>query len=671
MNIRQTRKDLQVERSPLKKLTVSSGEEWEAQIFFKCLICEFPLNPDPQVQSLMDSLLQTNSAMFQSSVNQWEQEIFPCEHTLTLVQSSSLVAEKSLAKCGSCDLNSNLWLCMTCGKLGCGRKNFDGSGGNGHALHHFQMTQHPLVCKMGTITPEGTASIHCYTCDEEVQDNDLQTHMLTFGIQIQKLVKTEKTITELELEANINLTLSKAVEEGRVLTPRYGPMFTGMENLGNSCYLNSIMQTILAIPEWMSRFNDENLLKSNDPAGSFHCQMAKLAIGLASGKYSSQKWTEPIETEPGVFSQPQEYQDGVRPMMFKALVGKGHSEFSSAKQQDAFEFFQHFLSLTEKSEKITGTSEKCPNFVFEFVLRSKVKCLTCNKVRFTDLKQNSISSLVTIDPKEDGPEAIFPWEKLLNNFKSPEYVEFQCPSCNTKTTASKSYSFLTFPKVLVLLVNRFVYNDWVPKKLECGVNVPVEPFSLQGFKFQDLAEEVLPEEAEKEPPVNQFFLSQLIDMGITETQAKNALLRTGNAGVEIAASWVFENLDNPEINRPVSASKTEDPAVSMICEMGFTNAQAKYALKKCDGNAERAIDYLFNHPDEMQLDEKKAGVESDQACFQLFSVVTHLGASVHSGHYVAHLRKGEEWVLFNDGKVAATSEPPLMKGYIYFFRLID
>jgi len=31
----------------------------------------------------------------------------------------------------------------------------DGSGGNGHALAHFQSTRHPLVCKMGTITPEG------------------------------------------------------------------------------------------------------------------------------------------------------------------------------------------------------------------------------------------------------------------------------------------------------------------------------------------------------------------------------------------------------------------------------------------------------------------------------------------------------------------------------------
>ena len=46
---------------------------------------------------------------------------------------------------------------MTCGHLGCGRKNWDGSGGNNHAIDHFKNFAHPVVCMMGTITPEGTA----------------------------------------------------------------------------------------------------------------------------------------------------------------------------------------------------------------------------------------------------------------------------------------------------------------------------------------------------------------------------------------------------------------------------------------------------------------------------------------------------------------------------------
>ena len=61
------------------------------------------------------------------------------------------------AHCASCDLKENLWLCLTCGALGCGRAQYGGIGGNGHALNHYEATQHPVSVKLGTITPEGGA----------------------------------------------------------------------------------------------------------------------------------------------------------------------------------------------------------------------------------------------------------------------------------------------------------------------------------------------------------------------------------------------------------------------------------------------------------------------------------------------------------------------------------
>ena len=79
------------------------------------------------------------------------------------------IAEKSIAKCNDCELNQNLWLCLTCGNLSCGRKE---TGGNAHAIEHYNKTKHPLVVKTGTITPNGEASIYCYACDNDVKDEN-------------------------------------------------------------------------------------------------------------------------------------------------------------------------------------------------------------------------------------------------------------------------------------------------------------------------------------------------------------------------------------------------------------------------------------------------------------------------------------------------------------------
>lgn len=103
---------------------------------------------EPQVQSLIN----TDSPFKKQSIATWEVEILPCEHSLTLEQNPH---NKDLSKCSDCELSTNLWLCLTCGNTGCGRKYFDGTGGNNHAIDHFEKTGHPLVVKLGTITAEG------------------------------------------------------------------------------------------------------------------------------------------------------------------------------------------------------------------------------------------------------------------------------------------------------------------------------------------------------------------------------------------------------------------------------------------------------------------------------------------------------------------------------------
>lgn len=98
----------------------------------------------------------------------------------------------------------------------------------------------------------------------------------------------------------------------------------------------------------------------------------------------------------------------------------------------------------------------------------------------------------------------------------------------------------------------------------------------------------------------------------------------------------------------------------MLADMGFTSMQAKKALRETGGDAERAVEWLFSHPDDMGEDAapasaspKKLGGSAElPANYRLKAFISHKGPSVHSGHYVATVKQGDvRWVLFNDEKV--------------------
>jgi ubiquitin carboxyl-terminal hydrolase 5/13 len=146
----------------------------------------------------------------------------------------------------------NLWLNLSTGYIGGGRKNWDGTGGSGSALAHYEATgrKYPLVVKLGTITPHG-ADIYSYAPEEDgmVLDPNLAEHLSFWGIDVMKMEKTAKTMGELDVALNMSYDWTRMVDAGEELELVTGAGLVGLRNIGSSCYLNSVMQTILAIPE--------------------------------------------------------------------------------------------------------------------------------------------------------------------------------------------------------------------------------------------------------------------------------------------------------------------------------------------------------------------------------------------------------------------------------------
>lgn len=64
------------------------------------------------------------------------------------------------------------------------------------------------------------------------------------------------------------------------------------------------------------------------------------------------------------------------------------------------------------------------------------------------------------------------FEDCLSHYFAESLIsDFACGVCQKKTVCSRRVRFLTYPTVLVAVLAREVYDDWVPKKLEIDLRM--------------------------------------------------------------------------------------------------------------------------------------------------------------------------------------------------------
>lgn len=620
-----------------------------------------------RLPAVIDGVMKANTFSRQEEVKAWEQEMTSCEHILTLSQEPKRqIQSQDLGHCSMCDLQENLWLCLQCGNLGCGRAQFGGIGGHSHGLAHANSSHHAVAVKLGSITPEGTADVHCYQCDEDRVDEDLGTHLAHWGIMLAERQKTEKSLVEMQIEQNMRWEFSMTAENGEELEPLFGKGFTGLKNLGNSCYLASSLQCLFALSQFQQRYYqpEKDLPHVQDPAQDLETQLRKLADGLLSGRYSHPD-SNVVASE---LSPEIPHQKGLAPSMLKHLVGRGHAEFSTMRQQDAFELLLHLFKLITRSHHSASLPD--PTQAFRFVMEQRLQCLNCKKVRYSVNEQDNISIPVPIRKLPQQTTALSRTEKAdtvdeyqpvslkecLDSFTAEETVELTCTSCGSKDGFSKRSLFKTFPEILAVNARRFVIINWVPTKVDVPVVVGDEPFLLDDYKSpgHQSSEDLLPEEAltGTEPSfiANQDAVQTLQQMGFPLNRCEKALHATGNSDANAAMDWLFAHIEDPDIDLPLDlgpGSKASEPIdsekIEALGQMGFGPPQARKALKETGGDMERAVDWLFNHPDEQgDFEEdgadsagasprKLPGSDSLPAKFQLQSIICHKGASIHAG----------------------------------------
>ncbi|CAI7856643.1 unnamed protein product [Closterium sp. NIES-54] len=201
----------------------------------------YPNNDLPEIIRMsVESVIAAEGAERKQQVSAWvADKKRVAKSALSLVQLHNGVTVPSLPalwQCSKCDKRENLWMNLSDGTILCGRRNWDGTGGNGHALMHYEETKFPLAVKLGTITPDlETADVYSYEEDDTVEDPMLAKHLAHFGIDFSSLSKTEQTTAERELDQNMSFDWNRMQEQGKTLQPLFGAGFTGLANLGNRC----------------------------------------------------------------------------------------------------------------------------------------------------------------------------------------------------------------------------------------------------------------------------------------------------------------------------------------------------------------------------------------------------------------------------------------------------
>jgi ubiquitin carboxyl-terminal hydrolase 5/13 len=87
--------------------------------------------------------------------------------------------------------------------------------------------------------------------------------------------------------------------------------------------------------------------------------------------------------------------------------------------------------------------------------------------------------------------------------------------------------------------------------------------------------------AESKVEFNSEHLNQLLQMGFPENRCKKALIKTGHCGADAAMNWIFEHMDDQDIDASLDADmSTANVDVGPLVDMGFSEAHAKRALKE-------------------------------------------------------------------------------------------
>ncbi|XP_074150586.1 ubiquitin carboxyl-terminal hydrolase 8 [Sminthopsis crassicaudata] len=315
---------------------------------------------------------------------------------------------------------------------------------------------------------------------------------------IQEEEKKKPTITPAVNRENKPICYPKAeisrlsASQIRNLNPVFGgsgPALTGLRNLGNTCYMNSILQCLCNAPHLADYFNrnfyQDDINRSNllGHKGEVAEEFGIIMKALWTGQYRY-----------------------ISPKDFKITIGKINDQFSGYSQQDSQELLlflmdglhedlnkadnrkrhkeenndhlDDFKAAEHAWQKHKQLNESIIVALFQGQFKSTVQCLTCHKKSRTFEAFMYLSLPLASTSKctlQDCLRLFSKEEKLTDNNR------FYCSHCKTRRDSMKKIEIWKLPPVLLVHLKRFSYDGRWKQKLQTSVDFPLENLDLSQY----------------------------------------------------------------------------------------------------------------------------------------------------------------------------------------------
>jgi ubiquitin C-terminal hydrolase len=234
--------------------------------------------------------------------------------------------------------------------------------------------------------------------------------------------------------------------------------FCGLENIGNTCFMNSALQCLNHVYELLLFF--ENFSPDQSKLSSLTCAYAKFVNNVCS---TEDKWITPAE--------------------LYVEFGQIAPRFSNYRQQDSLEFMHILLdALHEDLSTLESEDNSKISQLFHGEIESEVECKQCDKRVKTYDSFSFLPLPISDNDKSFGTCSIYNcFEEFCKSERMEHYGKWFCEKCGKLTIANKSIKLWKLPQFLIIQLKRFNYDLRSYEKINTRVIYPLDNFDVNEY----------------------------------------------------------------------------------------------------------------------------------------------------------------------------------------------